>query len=152
MKHSGTGNNQAPRSKLEERYGCFKHPGPGLPRLEKNVVDELFQMVGQFAAAPDKHDNLSLKPLTQHHALHRFLLRIQPQGPRRDQTDSEPQRYQVDDPIETFQQYSYVFRQPATPEELALAEEALLNCPSDSIGHDGETVSAAAQPNTEAPA
>jgi len=41
-------------------------------------------------------------------------------------------------------QYSYVFRQPVTPEELALDEEALLHCPSDSIGHDGETVPAPA--------
>ena len=34
--------------------------------------------------------------------------------------------------------YSYVFRQPQTAEELAQAEEALISCPTDSIGKDGE--------------
>jgi len=33
--------------------------------------------------------------------------------------------------------YTYVFRQPSTPEEIALAEEARLGCPTDSIGNDG---------------
>ena len=33
--------------------------------------------------------------------------------------------------------YSYVYRQPLTPEEIAEAEEALLGCPTDSIGNDG---------------
>jgi ferredoxin len=32
---------------------------------------------------------------------------------------------------------SYVYRQPITPEEIAMAEEARLSCPSDSIGNDG---------------
>ena len=32
--------------------------------------------------------------------------------------------------------YTYVYRQPATPEEIAVAEEAR-NCPVDSIGNDG---------------
>lgn len=32
----------------------------------------------------------------------------------------------------------YVWRQPETPEELALAEEALAACPTESIGRDGE--------------
>lgn len=32
---------------------------------------------------------------------------------------------------------SYVRRQPATPEEVAEAEEALEACPSESIGNDG---------------
>lgn len=33
--------------------------------------------------------------------------------------------------------YSYVYRQPVTPEEIALAEEACAGCPTDSIGNDG---------------
>ena len=33
--------------------------------------------------------------------------------------------------------YSYVYRQPRTPEEIAQAEEALRDCPTDSIGNDG---------------
>ncbi|MFN0125639.1 MAG: ferredoxin [Verrucomicrobiales bacterium] len=32
---------------------------------------------------------------------------------------------------------TYVWRQPGTPGEIALAEEALLACPTDSIGNDG---------------
>ena len=39
-------------------------------------------------------------------------------------------------------QYSYVYRQPVTLEELALAEEARQACPTDSIGNDGEAASA----------
>ena len=35
--------------------------------------------------------------------------------------------------------FSIVHRQPATPEEIALAQEALDECPSDSIGNDGNT-------------
>lgn len=31
---------------------------------------------------------------------------------------------------------SYVFHQPATPTELAAAEEARLSCPTDSIGRE----------------
>lgn len=34
--------------------------------------------------------------------------------------------------------YSYVYRQPQTPEEIALAEEARASCPTESIGNDGE--------------
>lgn len=34
--------------------------------------------------------------------------------------------------------YTVVVRQPQTPEEIALAEEALTGCPTDSIGNDGE--------------
>jgi ferredoxin len=34
--------------------------------------------------------------------------------------------------------YSYVFRQPQTPEELAAAEEARTSCPTETIGNDGE--------------
>lgn len=33
--------------------------------------------------------------------------------------------------------FSIVHRQPATPEEIALAQEALDGCPSNSIGDDG---------------
>lgn len=34
--------------------------------------------------------------------------------------------------------YSYVHRQPVTQEEMMLAEEARLSCPTESIGNDGE--------------
>ena len=33
--------------------------------------------------------------------------------------------------------YTYVYHQPVTPEEIALAEEALQCCPTESIGNDG---------------
>jgi ferredoxin len=33
--------------------------------------------------------------------------------------------------------YSYVYQQPVTPEEIALAEEALAHCPTETIGNDG---------------
>lgn len=33
--------------------------------------------------------------------------------------------------------YSFVHRQPETPEEIALAEAAKDECPTESIGHDG---------------
>ena len=36
--------------------------------------------------------------------------------------------------------FSIVHRQPATPEELALAEEAREGCPTESIGNDGDSV------------
>jgi len=36
--------------------------------------------------------------------------------------------------------YSYVHRQPVTPEEVAEAESARLGCPTDTIGNDGESV------------
>jgi ferredoxin len=32
----------------------------------------------------------------------------------------------------------YVSKQPASPEEVALCEEALSNCPVNAIGNDGE--------------
>ncbi len=35
--------------------------------------------------------------------------------------------------------YSFVHRQPATPDEIDEAEEALQACPSESIGSDGAT-------------
>lgn len=33
--------------------------------------------------------------------------------------------------------YSFVFRQPVTSDERALAEEAKVGCPTESIGNDG---------------
>ena len=33
--------------------------------------------------------------------------------------------------------YSYVFKQPATPEEEAQCQEALESCPVEAIGNDG---------------
>ena len=34
--------------------------------------------------------------------------------------------------------YSYVLRQPVTPEEIAQAEHAMESCPTGTIGNDGE--------------
>jgi len=34
--------------------------------------------------------------------------------------------------------YSYVWKQPSTPEELELCEEAVMACPVEAIGDDGE--------------
>lgn len=39
--------------------------------------------------------------------------------------------------------YTYVRQQPLTEEETALAEEARLNCPTESIGNDGAAVPSA---------
>ncbi len=36
--------------------------------------------------------------------------------------------------------FSYVYRQPETPEEIALAEEARESCPTESIGNDGASL------------
>lgn len=33
--------------------------------------------------------------------------------------------------------YSYVYKQPATSDELDLCEEAMMACPVDAIGNDG---------------
>lgn len=33
---------------------------------------------------------------------------------------------------------TYVYHQPVTPEEIALAEEARLGCPTETIGNDGD--------------
>jgi ferredoxin len=33
--------------------------------------------------------------------------------------------------------YSFVYRQPATQEEMSLCEEALMACPVEAIGNDG---------------
>ncbi len=33
--------------------------------------------------------------------------------------------------------YSYVYRQPVTQEQIALAEEALSHCPTETIGNNG---------------
>jgi ferredoxin len=35
---------------------------------------------------------------------------------------------------------SFVYRQPSTPEALALAEDARIGCPTESIGNDGASV------------
>ena len=35
--------------------------------------------------------------------------------------------------------YSYVWKQPTTPEEIAEAEEARKSCPTDTIGNDGDS-------------
>jgi ferredoxin len=45
-----------------------------------------------------------------------------------------PQFFRRDDTIG----FSVVYRQPATVDERALAEEAREGCPTDSIGNDGE--------------
>ncbi len=37
--------------------------------------------------------------------------------------------------------HSYVFRQPKTPEEETECQEAMLNCPAEAIGDDGDLVS-----------
>ena len=34
--------------------------------------------------------------------------------------------------------YTYVWKQPVTAEEISLAEEARSNCPTDTIGNDGD--------------
>jgi ferredoxin len=39
--------------------------------------------------------------------------------------------------------FSFAYRQPATPEERALAEEAKQGCPTESIGNDGWSESVA---------
>lgn len=36
--------------------------------------------------------------------------------------------------------FSFVYRQPVTPEERALADEARQGCPTESIGNDGIAV------------
>ena len=47
--------------------------------------------------------------------------------------------------------FSFVHRQPFTPDEIALAEEAKQGCPTESIGNDGlvrpDSVSSRAQRN-----
>jgi len=39
--------------------------------------------------------------------------------------------------------FSVVYRQPVTPDELTLAEEARQGCPTESIGDDGDTTQVA---------
>jgi ferredoxin len=41
--------------------------------------------------------------------------------------------------------YSFVYRQPLTPDDVALAEEALQGCPVEAIGHDGDESAEAPQ-------
>jgi ferredoxin len=38
--------------------------------------------------------------------------------------------------------YSIVYRQPETAEEIAIAEEARVGCPTETIGNDGPSVTA----------
>ena len=45
--------------------------------------------------------------------------------------------------------FSIVHRQPSTPDEIALAEEALQGCPTESIGNDGETAESLQSKATE---
>ena len=40
--------------------------------------------------------------------------------------------------------YSYVYKQPETPEELAVCQEAFDACPVEAIGDDGAAAAAAA--------
>jgi ferredoxin len=42
--------------------------------------------------------------------------------------------------------FSMVHRQPVLPEEIELAEEARLSCPTESIGNDGQAGSEPASP------
>lgn len=48
--------------------------------------------------------------------------------------ETAPQFFKRDDEVGM----TFVYRQPATAEEHALAEEAKQGCPTDSIGNDGE--------------
>lgn len=45
---------------------------------------------------------------------------------------------------------SYVYRQPRTPEELEVAEDALSSCPSESIGNDGADADVTTPPSASA--
>ena len=40
--------------------------------------------------------------------------------------------------------HSFAFQQPQTPEEEALCEEAMRNCPVEAIGNDGDLAAASA--------
>lgn len=44
---------------------------------------------------------------------------------------------------------TYVYRQPLTPEEFAIAEDARLGCPTESIGNDGIARTAVEAPPAE---
>ncbi|MEI6085389.1 MAG: ferredoxin [Verrucomicrobiota bacterium] len=45
--------------------------------------------------------------------------------------------------------YSYVYKQPVTPEEEALCKEAMEGCPVEAIGHDGEAQAVVAAQQTQ---
>jgi ferredoxin len=45
--------------------------------------------------------------------------------------------------------YSYVFKQPATPEEETLCKEAQEGCPVEAIGSDGDVQPVAAGPQSQ---
>jgi ferredoxin len=44
--------------------------------------------------------------------------------------------------------FSFVYRQPTTAAQIALAEEAIESCPSESIGRDGAPATLASPPHT----
>jgi ferredoxin len=48
--------------------------------------------------------------------------------------DSAPQTFRRDEETGS----SYVYHQPETTDEIYLAEQALLSCPTETIGNDGE--------------
>jgi len=85
---------------------------------------------------------------------HNFNQQKDPMANRDDKTpENVPGAYYVDDTCidcdlcrsnapEFFKReesagYTIVYRQPVTPEEIAQAENAQLDCPTESIGNDG---------------
>jgi ferredoxin len=48
--------------------------------------------------------------------------------------DTAPENFTRDDE----NGYSYVYKQPETPEEIELCEESIAVCPVEAIGSDGE--------------
>ena len=48
--------------------------------------------------------------------------------------DTAPSSFRRDD----AEGVTYVWKQPTTPEELALAQQALEACPAETIGNDGD--------------
>ncbi len=48
--------------------------------------------------------------------------------------ETSPNNFKRDDELGM----SYVYRQPTTPEEVTLCEEAKFGCPMDAIGNDGD--------------
>lgn len=55
--------------------------------------------------------------------------------------DTSPQNFTRNDE----DGYSYVFKQPRTPEEISLCEQALNACPVEAIGDDAAPVSSTAK-------
>lgn len=75
-----------------------------------------------MATLADRHPLCSGR-LLQRHQLHRL----------RSLATRAPAFFARDDETAA----AYVHRQPVTPEEIALAEEALTCCPTETIGNDG---------------